>query len=75
MPPKLPVVNPTTIFNPVIMIAAIAELPATERFPARINSDGEIAGLPDMLALSTLNAGCVKEERAQSHTLHTHFEW
>jgi hypothetical protein len=34
--PKLPVVTPTTIFRPVMAIAASTELPATERFSARI---------------------------------------
>jgi hypothetical protein len=32
--PKLPVVMPTTIFSPVITIAARTELPATDRFSA-----------------------------------------
>ena len=38
-------------------IAARTEFPAAERFSARIKSDGEMAGLPDMLALSPLRAG------------------
>jgi hypothetical protein len=32
--------------------AASTEFPAAARFSARIMSDGEIAGVPDMVALS-----------------------
>jgi hypothetical protein len=37
--PKLPVLNPTTILRLVIAIAARTELPATERFSARMEAD------------------------------------
>ena len=33
-------------------MAASTEFPAAERFSARINSEGEIAGVPDMQELS-----------------------
>ena len=38
--------------EPVMTTAASTEFPATVRFSARIMSEGEIAGVPDMLALS-----------------------
>ena len=50
--PKLPVVTPTPIFSPVMTTAAQTELPATARFSVRICSEGVIAGVTDMLALS-----------------------
>ncbi len=52
--PKLPVVKPTTTFRAVMTSAASTELPAAERFSARISSEGETAGVPDMVALSLL---------------------
>src|ERR1700690_3156285 len=58
--PRLPVVNPTAILSPVIKTAARTEFPAAERFSARISSDEERAGLPDMMALSPLAACCAK---------------
>src|SRR5277367_784759 len=60
--PRLPVVTPTRTFRLVMTIAARTEFPAAERFSARIKSDGEMAGLPDMLALSPLRAGCAKQK-------------
>src|SRR3954462_10686696 len=57
--PRLPVVNPTTSLRLVITTAARTELPAAERFSARIKSDGDIA-VPDMLALSPLEAESAK---------------
>src|SRR5215469_9216725 len=50
--PKLPVVTPTVIFKPVMTIAARTEFPAAARFSARINSDEEMAGIPDTQGLS-----------------------
>jgi hypothetical protein len=41
--------------------AASTEFPAAERFSARINSDDEMAGLPDMLALSLVRVKCAKQ--------------
>jgi hypothetical protein len=58
--PRLPVVNPTTVFKAVMTMAARTELPAAARFSARIDSAEEMAGLADMLALSPLGAGCAK---------------
>src|SRR5579864_1132494 len=43
--------------------AARTELPAAERFSARINSDEEMAGLPDMVALSLVRVECAKQIR------------
>jgi hypothetical protein len=51
----------------VITTAATTEFPAAERFSARINSGGEIAGFPDMLALSPLRVECAKQIRRPSH--------
>ena len=59
--PKLPVVNPTTIFRAVITTAATTEFPAAARFSARIKSEGEMAGLPDMQELSPLQAESAKQ--------------
>ena len=54
-------------FQAVVMtIAARTEFPAAERFSARISSDGEMAGFPDMLALSPLRPGCAKQFAARS---------
>jgi hypothetical protein len=60
--PKLPVVIPTTIFSPVITTAAQTDVPAAERFSARINSGDGTAGF-DMLALSPLGARRDKRKR------------
>ena len=54
--PKLPVVTPTAIFRLVITIAANTEFPAAARFSARINSDEEMAGVPDTRELSPQRA-------------------
>src|ERR1700758_3208552 len=58
--PRLPVVTPTATLSPVITRAAKTELPATARFSARIKSDGDIAGVPDMLELSLLRVETAK---------------
>src|SRR5580704_11230824 len=58
--PRLPVVKPTTTLSNVMTTAARTEFPATARFSARIDSDEETAGLPDMQALSPLHAVCAK---------------
>jgi hypothetical protein len=60
--PKLPVVIPTTILSPVMTTAAQTEVPAAERFSARINSGDGSAGF-DMLALSLLGARRDKRKR------------
>jgi hypothetical protein len=54
--PRLPVLNPTTTFSPVITSATSTELPAAPRFSERIKSADERAGLPDMQELSPLRA-------------------
>ena len=41
--------------------AARTEFPAAERFSARIKSDEEMAGLPDMQELSPLRAESAKQ--------------
>jgi ABC-type transport system involved in cytochrome c biogenesis permease component len=60
--PKLPVVIPTTIFSPVITTAAQTDVPAAERFSARINSGDGSAGV-DMLALSLLGGKSDKRKQ------------
>ncbi len=65
--PRLPVVTPTTNLRPVITRAARTEFPATARFSARIKSDGDIAGVPDMLELSPLTRRNGKAEGTLSH--------
>ena len=65
--PKLPVLNPTTILSPVMTTAARTEFPAAERFSARIKSEGEMAGLPDMQELSPLRRESAKQIAAE-HT-------
>src|SRR3954465_10533002 len=50
--PRLPVETPTTIFKLVITTAAQTEVPAAERFSARISSGDGTAGVVDMMALS-----------------------
>src|SRR3954470_24589442 len=61
--PRLPVVSPTASLRPVMTIAANTEFPAAERFSARIKSDADIAGTPDMLALSPLRAESAKDNQ------------
>src|SRR5579864_5021983 len=58
--PRLPVATPTTNLRPVITRAARTEFPATARFSARIKSDGDNAGVPDILELSPLGAETAK---------------
>src|SRR5580765_8486541 len=58
--PRLPVVRPTAAFRPVITTAASTEFPAAARFSARIKSEGEMAGVPDMLELSLLEGKSAK---------------
>src|ERR1700693_2982431 len=52
--PKLPVVMPTTIFIAVIAIAASTELPATERFSARMVADEYGIGDSDIAVIITV---------------------
>ena len=63
--PKLPVLNPTTTLRAVITTAARTELPAAERFSARINSDEGMAGFPDMKELSPLREESAKQIAAR----------
>ena len=55
--PKLPVVNPTTIFSVVTAIAASTEFPATARFSARMDAGLSMVGELAMEALSPLLRG------------------
>src|SRR5438270_7947915 len=50
--PRLLVVTPTKILRPVMAKAANKELPAALRFSARIDSEANVAGTPDILELS-----------------------
>src|SRR5579859_3711544 len=59
--PRLPVLSPTTILRPVITSAASTELPAADRFSARINFDDGMAGFPDMKELSPLSEESAKQ--------------
>jgi hypothetical protein len=45
----------------VITTAAKTEFPAAARFSARIESEGEMAGLPDMQELSLVTAESSKQ--------------
>jgi hypothetical protein len=55
--PRLPVVTPTTIFSAVIASAANTELPATERFSARMVADEY--GISDSGISVIINAPCI----------------
>src|ERR1700756_3046762 len=67
--PRLPVLKPTTILSVVITRAASTELPAAERFSARINSDEGMAGFPDMEELSLLREESAKQIAAGDRTV------